>query len=187
MAATERRAEPTTALAERLRELVRVVKLLRQHRSAHRPAIPPGLVGILMLVLEQSDRPHPDGGPVAGCQPKEIARRSGLDPSTVSRAAAALVSLGLVERRPDPRDGRAAILVVTDAGRVAVDEAVAWYADLLHRSLADWNPADVDALTAGIARLVTDLERTAGSGAAPAHLPDHAPHPGPHRALEAAQ
>ena len=37
------------------------------------------------------------------------------DPSTVSRQVAALVKDGLLERRADPDDGRASLLVLTDA------------------------------------------------------------------------
>ncbi|MEJ2861076.1 MarR family winged helix-turn-helix transcriptional regulator [Actinomycetospora flava] len=38
------------------------------------------------------------------------------DPSTVSRQVAGLVRAGLVERRPDPEDGRATLLAPTDEG-----------------------------------------------------------------------
>ena len=145
-------------LGHRLRDLARVLKMLRQEQSDVRPAIPAGLAGMLMLVQESGDRHRQ-----AGCQPKELARRSGLDPSTVSRAAAALVARGLVERRPDPRDGRAAILVLTGAGRQALDETDAWYEDVLRRALEGWTPEDVDALATGLGRFVIDLERTVGT------------------------
>src|ERR1700760_1526656 len=38
------------------------------------------------------------------------------DPSTVSRQVATLVKDGFVERRADPQDGRASLLVVTERG-----------------------------------------------------------------------
>lgn len=44
------------------------------------------------------------------------------DLSTVSRQVAALVGRGLLERRADQRDGRACLLVVTEAGRAAIAE-----------------------------------------------------------------
>ena len=43
------------------------------------------------------------------------------DPSTVSRHVAVLVEQGLVRRVADEADGRATRLVVTDAGRAALD------------------------------------------------------------------
>lgn len=42
------------------------------------------------------------------------------DLSTVSRQVAALVTRGLMERRADPVDGRASLLVVTEAGRAMI-------------------------------------------------------------------
>jgi DNA-binding MarR family transcriptional regulator len=45
------------------------------------------------------------------------------DPSTVSRQAAHLVGLGLVERHADPEDGRASLLAITDAGTALLERA----------------------------------------------------------------
>jgi DNA-binding MarR family transcriptional regulator len=45
------------------------------------------------------------------------------DPSTVSRQAAALVGMGLIERRADPDDGRASLLAITDDGTALLDRA----------------------------------------------------------------
>lgn len=45
------------------------------------------------------------------------------DPSTVSRQAAHVVGLGLVERRADPGDGRASLLAITDAGADLLEHA----------------------------------------------------------------
>ncbi|HET9255653.1 MAG TPA: MarR family transcriptional regulator [Pseudonocardiaceae bacterium] len=45
------------------------------------------------------------------------------DPSTVSRQAAHLVGLALVERRADPDDGRASLLAITDAGTALLKAA----------------------------------------------------------------
>src|SRR5262249_10205758 len=45
------------------------------------------------------------------------------DPSTVSRQAAHLVQLHLVERRADPDDGRASLLAITDAGTALLESA----------------------------------------------------------------
>src|SRR4051794_15781166 len=56
----------------------------------------------------------------AGCHGRGLAGRTGLDPSTVSRAVASLVGLRPAERRADPADGRAGVLALTDAGRTAL-------------------------------------------------------------------
>jgi DNA-binding MarR family transcriptional regulator len=135
------------ALGTQLRDLVRVVRQLRQRRSDQRPAVPTGLLGTLMRI---------DSGP-PGCHAKELAVGSGLDQSTVSRAVAALVAHGLVERRTDPTDKRASILAVTPAGRAALDAGRAWYEDELRSALAGWREADVEALTALLGRFIADL------------------------------
>lgn len=138
----------TRELEDRVRDLLRVVRMVKQQ---HHSAVPAGLVGILGLIERE-------GGNPTGCHAKQLAVRAGLDPSTVSRAVAALVSHGLVERRADPADGRASVLVVTDRGRAALAESRDWRAALVARALADWTPEEVDALTAALGRLTTDVE-----------------------------
>ncbi|MEU4804248.1 MarR family winged helix-turn-helix transcriptional regulator [Actinosynnema sp. NPDC023587] len=139
-------------LVERLRDLMKIVRMVRHQRTDHYPPVPTGLVGTLTLIDRSS-----------GCHAKELASRTGLDPSTVSRAVAALVAHGLVERRADPADGRASVLVVTDAGHAALAEARGWYDDLMTRALADWSPDEVEALTSALHRLTTDVEGALGS------------------------
>jgi DNA-binding MarR family transcriptional regulator len=145
METTARHAE----LATRLRDLVRVVRQLRQRRTdvPGGPGVPPGLLGTLLSI---------DGVP--GCHAKELAAGAGLDQSTVSRAVAALVAHGLIERRPDPADKRASILAVTAAGHAAIAEAQDWYDSVLRDALAGWREADVVALTALLRRFTADLD-----------------------------
>ena len=56
----------------------------------------------------------------AVCEPlpqRRLAERFGCDPSNISVLVDRLVERELVERRPDPRDGRVKLVVATDAGR----------------------------------------------------------------------
>jgi DNA-binding MarR family transcriptional regulator len=140
-------------LEDRMRDLMKVVRLVKQQ---HHSAVPAGLVGILGLIEREGANP-------TGCHAKQLAVRAGLDPSTVSRAVAALVSHGLVERRADPDDGRASVLVTTDRGRSALADSRDRYDALMRRALADWTPEEVDALTTAIGRLTTDVEGALGS------------------------
>ncbi|SCG72993.1 MarR family winged helix-turn-helix transcriptional regulator [Micromonospora inositola] len=135
-------------LGLRLRDLVTSVRLLRQRRADERPTVPSGLVGILMEIDRLS----------TGCHARELAARTRLDPSTVSRAVAALVAHKLVERRPDPTDRRASLLAVTPAGRAALADTNDWYGEVLDRTFADWTPGDVTALSAALGRFTRDLE-----------------------------
>ncbi|MEE6257936.1 MarR family winged helix-turn-helix transcriptional regulator [Plantactinospora sonchi] len=138
-------------LVHRMRNLSRVVRLIRQRRVTERPGVPLGMVGTLMRLDEMADR-------AVGCHAKELAEQAGLDPSTVSRAVAALVAQGLVVRRADPADRRASFLALTAAGRAALHEAQAWYGDLLADALAEWSPAQVEAFGAALDRFAADIQ-----------------------------
>ena len=92
------------------------------------------------------------------------------DPSTVSRQVAALVKDGLLERRADPEDGRASLLVTTAKAQAVLadhdeiriehftrmlsgwtDEELRGFAHLLVRFTADYDRANLEWLTAKIA------------------------------------
>lgn len=80
------------------------------------------------------------------------------DPSTVSRQSAALVRHGLLERRADPADGRASLLVATAEGHRVFEENKKLRSQILARALGEWSVADLAALTVLLDRLNTDLE-----------------------------
>jgi DNA-binding MarR family transcriptional regulator len=91
-----------------------------------------------------------DTGPLRA---SDLVTRLGLDKSTVSRHVARLADLGLVERAPDPDDGRAQVLSPSAEGsarlaRIREARRSRWEADL-----ADWPAADVAALGALLGRL----------------------------------
>ncbi|MFE9690254.1 MarR family winged helix-turn-helix transcriptional regulator [Micromonospora sp. NPDC005806] len=138
----------TRELGTRLYDLLTGVRLLKQRRAHHRPAVPPGLFGMLRHI----DRC------AAGCHARELADRTRLDPSTVSRAVAALVADGLVARHADPSDRRASHLTLTEAGRAALTDTQDWYGLVLARALVDWTPGEVAALAAALGRFIRDLE-----------------------------
>jgi DNA-binding MarR family transcriptional regulator len=81
-----------------------------------------------------------------------LAEAACVDPSTVSRQVAALVKAGLVERVPDPADGRASLLVATDRGRAVHAMRKARRVATFGRIVADWPAEDVAALTDLLAR-----------------------------------
>ncbi|MBQ0902572.1 MarR family winged helix-turn-helix transcriptional regulator [Micromonospora sp. U21] len=140
-------------LGLRLYDLVRSVRFLRQRRADERPAVPPGLVGMLLQIDQLS----------SGCHAQELAQRTRLDPSTVSRSVAALAAHNLIERRPDPADKRASLLAITPAGRAALAGTYSWYGEVLERALADWTPGEVDALSAALDRFTRDIDVALGN------------------------
>jgi DNA-binding MarR family transcriptional regulator len=93
----------------------------------------------------------------------ELADRALLDPSTVSRYVGQLVRTGLVERRPDPEDGRAVLLAATDAGRTLADHVLGEHTALLLQILDRWDPADLHALTALLRQFNNDMESFPGA------------------------
>lgn len=79
------------------------------------------------------------------------------DPSTVSRHVAVLVERGLVQRVADASEGRASRLVVTDAGKAALETLRSERESLLERVTADWSAADLATFTTLFGRLLDDL------------------------------
>lgn len=68
-----------------------------------------------------------------GSRVTELAEAAGMTQQSMGEFVAYLERLGFVERRPDPRDGRARIVVPTEAGR----EGIAAAAGLLAETEAD--------------------------------------------------
>ncbi|MGI5243609.1 MarR family winged helix-turn-helix transcriptional regulator [Dactylosporangium sp. CA-139066] len=130
------------ALRDEVRELTKVVRLLKQQHHGQF-----GGVAILAAIDRLA----------GGCHLKELAAACGLDQSTTSRAVSAFVQDGLVRRVADPRDGRASFLELTDAGRDALRRADELYNALLGAALRDWSDADVEAFCALLRRFVQSL------------------------------
>jgi DNA-binding MarR family transcriptional regulator len=73
---------------------------------------------------------------------KELAESMCADPSTVSRQVAVLVKTGLIERKADPDDGRASILVPTELGVARVQEHFVNRGQVVEPIIADWPDTD---------------------------------------------
>ena len=73
--------------------------------------------------------------PDAGQRPGRAVVRRPLDRL---RQVSGLVKAGLLDRQADPHDGRASILVVTDAGRAKIADLVALRGKMFAPLIADW-------------------------------------------------
>lgn len=71
-----------------------------------------GLMSALSTIVRQ--------GPI---RPSELARIEAVAAPTATRAVADLESRGLIDRSPDPEDGRSSLLAATDDGVTAVMHA----------------------------------------------------------------
>ena len=68
-------------------------------------SLPPALNGVLFVLAGHGE-----------CRQNELASELYVSQSSLSRQIAELVDLGLVERRPDPSDGRAFRIDVSEQG-----------------------------------------------------------------------
>ncbi|WP_280266999.1 MarR family winged helix-turn-helix transcriptional regulator [Nocardia wallacei] len=133
------------------RQLIRLGRI-RERTNAQIAAASKGEIeisayGIIFRLLE--DGPMRSG---------TLAEAMYSDASTISRQVAGLVKRGLLERRADPDDGRASVLVVTDAGRDLAEELRQRRIELLEHIVADWDQADREQLATLLRRFVDDYD-----------------------------
>ncbi|MEW1864006.1 MarR family transcriptional regulator [Streptomyces sp. NPDC088194] len=84
-----------------------------------------------------------------------LAREVQITAQAMGTTIGALHTRGLVERRPDPDDGRRAVLTVTDAGRQALRDKRNARTELIAQALTSgmFTPAELDQLAAAAALL----------------------------------
>ncbi|MET0415297.1 MAG: MarR family transcriptional regulator, partial [Actinoplanes sp.] len=136
-------------LLTEVRELLKVIRLTKHDMARQNTAVPSGALGVLAIIAVGR-----------GCHGKDLAAECALDPSTVSRAVAALVKAGLVARTADPDDGRASVLTATEAGRRALEEVLTCYDHRLVDALRDWTAEELRTFTTLLHRFTGDLKTT---------------------------
>ncbi|MYS84638.1 MarR family winged helix-turn-helix transcriptional regulator [Embleya scabrispora] len=146
--------EPTAGRApdELGRELARLMRLSAAAKARSRAEsgpVPDGGDRLLLAYLAME-------GPR---RVTDLAAMTYLDVSTVSRQIASLVQRGLVERRPDPNDGRGTLLAVTDAGAQAFEMYRSRRQAELDRVTRDWSADERQTLVHLLGRFNDDLER----------------------------
>ncbi|MCW1250362.1 MarR family winged helix-turn-helix transcriptional regulator [Acaricomes phytoseiuli] len=123
-------------LADLVSEVFRLFRTIKQ--AAHENEVEtrgPRLahIGILSLLSQFGE-----------CRASELAERIGVGPSALSRQLAELGEAGLLERRPDPEDGRATLIKLSAAGRRTLSGVQAQRSEWMRHRLRAWDEADAE-------------------------------------------
>lgn len=128
-------------------ELTRFVRRVRTRSMSRLGEIHPQLdYGTFLFLIAICDATD-------GVRGSELAEQLGVHKSTASRAVSTLDSLGLVQRIPDPDDGRAQRLVPDPGARAKVDAFRQKSHVRLSAILSDWTADEITTFAAGLARL----------------------------------
>ncbi|MBO0655047.1 MarR family transcriptional regulator [Streptomyces triculaminicus] len=114
-------------------------------RQVH-PDLEPAAYGLLVRLEETGQQRATD-----------LAAYFGVGKATMSRQLRALYDLGLVDREPDPADGRASLVQITDEGRARFTRVRDARRTLYMSKLADWDRTEI----AELARLLHQLNERA--------------------------
>jgi DNA-binding MarR family transcriptional regulator len=87
----------------------------------------------------------------------DLATAVELDASTVSRQVKQLEDKGIVERTPDPADGRASLIGMTPHGQQVMHAGMRRRVERIKSVLEPWNEHDRAQLQQLLTRLATDL------------------------------
>lgn len=139
------------AVAEQVeRELTALFRRIRSFSFAVAAEVHPGLEPAsygLMGVIH-------DAGSLRG---SDLVERLGLDKSTISRQLAQLVEIGLAERIPDPDDGRARRVQLTERGVAELMTLRRERHRRLQARFASWSSAELQDLAGWLTRLNATL------------------------------
>jgi DNA-binding MarR family transcriptional regulator len=90
-----------------------------------------------------------ESGPVRASSIVEV---FDIDKGAISRQVAHLIDLGLVERTPDPDDGRATLLSVTDEGTRRMKDVGDHRRKLVNERLSEWSEKELTTFVSDLAR-----------------------------------
>ncbi len=132
--------------------LIRVQKLLLAARTIA-PKVQPGMESTAYPVMVTVHNMGPVGI-------SDVATMLHSDVSTVSRQVSGLFAHGLLDKQPDPADGRATLVSLTEAGRQSLDEVQLVRGEWFQELLADWQADETDIFTDHLQRLGDSLDQS---------------------------
>lgn len=147
-ATSRTRADTVRQLEHEVGVMIRRVRRVIHERAQ---AVHPDLQAASYLMLAYLG----DHGPTRS---SAVAELFSIDKGAISRQVQHLADLGLLERTPDPADGRATLLVVTEEGQARLAEVTTHRRQYLDRRLGDWSDEELSAFVAGLARYNAALD-----------------------------
>jgi DNA-binding MarR family transcriptional regulator len=121
---------------------LRRTHLMQQVRASTGPGHSPLEVELLRAIVEAGE-----------IRASDLAGQLFVTKTSISRYVNGMLDEGLLSQRPDPNDGRAALLSVSASGRRELEERearrIAWLQEICH----DWTASEVAELTALLQRL----------------------------------
>lgn len=130
------------ATAREPERLALVVGRLNRRLQAATGGLSHGLLSALAVVTKN--------GPL---RLSDLAALEQVSAPSMTRMIAELESRGFVVRQPDPEDGRAVLVEVSDAGAAAIQDARATRAHVIEELLAQLPPADHATISAALPAL----------------------------------
>lgn len=121
-------------------------------RTIH-PELPATSYAMLLEVRERGS-----------CRPSDLAELFSIDKGAVSRLVNGLEEMGLLARSPDPLDGRAQLLTVTDVGQQRMDEVTREGKLRWAERLSTWDYDDLASFAAMLRRYNTAIDEVPISG-----------------------
>jgi DNA-binding MarR family transcriptional regulator len=143
------RSEALRAIEDEIGSLVRRLKCAIAERAR---GLDPGLQGASYLVLGWLA----EHGPVRASAMVEVFK---IDKGALSRQLQHLEELGLVERTPDPIDGRASLVSASPKAVRRLAEVDEQHRAVLGERLGDWSVEELSTFTRQLGRYNNALER----------------------------
>lgn len=140
--------EPVEALLTQFGALIGQLRIAIRRRAARlHPELQPLGYTLLALVRRHDALPQ-----------RRLLELLATDKSTVSRVLRQLDRLGLIERSPDPADGRASVIALSAEGEARWAAASGADRAELRARFADWDPEELRTLTRLLGRVNGMLE-----------------------------
>jgi DNA-binding MarR family transcriptional regulator len=143
-----RRDQALHSIEREVGALIRRVRRVigERARSVH-PDLQPSAYLILTYLQDEDD-----------VRSSRLVENFGIDKGAISRQITSLVDLGLVERIPDPEDGRATRIRLTDDAKARIESVSARRWGRFGQRLADWSDDDLAGFAATLQHYNESLE-----------------------------